>query len=235
MTEHSTWLLRAGYRLRRLKSHLAGESEPGRLPFDWSQAPETRLDVVAHAISATNATRYLEIGCNEDTLFSSVSCALKVGVDPVRGGTHRMTSDAFFATNTETFDVVFIDGLHIYDQVRRDIDNALGVLAPGGVIGLHDCLPLTWKHQAVPRQSHAWNGDVWKAVMEFKARDDVDLRVIAIDQGVGVVCKRANTDRQSFDITDWADLPFGVLRHHYKRLGIIGFNDLPGFLNGDAG
>lgn len=32
----------------------------------------------------------------------------------MRGGTHRMTSDAFFATNEEQFDLVFIDGLHHY-------------------------------------------------------------------------------------------------------------------------
>lgn len=35
-----------------------------------------------------------------------------VGVDPLLGGTHRMTSDAFFAANTEHFDLIFIDGLH---------------------------------------------------------------------------------------------------------------------------
>ena len=76
---------------------------------------------------------YLEIGCANNDLFDAVMAGRKVGVDPLRGGTHRLTSDVFFAgCGGEPFDVVFIDGLHLYDQVRRDLDGALGVLKPGG-------------------------------------------------------------------------------------------------------
>jgi hypothetical protein len=32
-----------------------------------------------------------------------------VGVDPEQGGSARMTSDEFFAENTDKFDLVFID------------------------------------------------------------------------------------------------------------------------------
>ena len=55
---------------------------------------------------------YLEIGCADNDLFDAVMAGRKVGVDPLRGGTHRLTSDAFFAGyDGEPFDVVFIDGL----------------------------------------------------------------------------------------------------------------------------
>ena len=45
--------------------------------------------------------RYLEIGVFQDTVFNSIPLTLdkKIGVDPVKGGTHRMTSDEFFKIN----------------------------------------------------------------------------------------------------------------------------------------
>ena len=54
----------------------------------------------------------------------------------------NMRSDEFF----ERFDgsspnVVFVDGDHSYEQAKRDFENALGILAPGGIIFLHDTWP----------------------------------------------------------------------------------------------
>ncbi|MBP0574550.1 class I SAM-dependent methyltransferase, partial [Mycobacterium tuberculosis] len=89
----------------------------------------------------------------------------------------RMTSDAFFATNTENFDVVFIDGLHEYAQVRRDVVHALGCLAAGGWIALHDMLPRGWREQHVPRLSRSWNGDCWKIAVELSHSPDVEFRI----------------------------------------------------------
>jgi len=37
---------------------------------------------------------------------------------------NKATSDAFFKENTETFDFIYIDGDHRYDQVKRDWDNS---------------------------------------------------------------------------------------------------------------
>lgn len=39
---------------------------------------------------------YLEIGCKDNSTFDRVKVAKKVGVDPNRGGTLRMTSDQYF-------------------------------------------------------------------------------------------------------------------------------------------
>ena len=60
-----------------------------------------------------------------------------------------MTSDEFFSQNKETFDLIFIDGLHIHEQVLKDIDNSLNVLNENGVILLHDCLPAKIWHQTI--------------------------------------------------------------------------------------
>ena len=86
----------------------------------------------------------------------------KVGVDPYSGGNFRGTSDEFFSKNNEKFDCIFIDGLHEYEQVCRDISNSLKILNKNGIILLHDCLPSTINQQAVPRYKAVWNGDVWK-------------------------------------------------------------------------
>lgn len=54
-----------------------------------------------------------------------------------------MTSDDFFASNTRTFDLVFIDGLYEAHQVLKYINNALRFLNPNGTILMHDCNPLS--------------------------------------------------------------------------------------------
>ena len=50
-----------------------------------------------------------------------------------------MTSDKFFKDN-EKFDIIFIDGLHTFEQTIKDIDNSIKFLRDKGVILIHDCL-----------------------------------------------------------------------------------------------
>ena len=52
-----------------------------------------------------------------------------------------MTSDEFFENNEIYFDCIFIDALHIYEQVRKDILNSVKFLNTHGIIIIHDCLP----------------------------------------------------------------------------------------------
>ena len=158
----------------------------GVFDYDWDNIPFDRKAVVNRLMAATPEGDYLEIGCAGDDLFRAVMAGRKVGVDPQRGGTHRMTSDTFFATyEGAKFDVVFIDGLHHYDQVRRDFDGALNVLKPGGWIAIHDMLPRDWFEEHVPQiRTRGWTGDGWKVAFELLASDDIDFRLLALDHGV---------------------------------------------------
>ena len=66
-----------------------------------------------------------------------------------------MPSDEFFANRAAAsdrtpYDLVFIDGLHVADQVERDIVNSLLNLAPAGTIVLHDCNPTTESARPTP-------------------------------------------------------------------------------------
>jgi hypothetical protein len=47
-------------------------------------------------------------------------------------------SDDFFASNTDLFSFIYIDGDHRYEQVKKDITNAFQVLLKGGIIWCDD-------------------------------------------------------------------------------------------------
>ncbi len=151
-----------------------------------------RLDLINKIIIDFQLNSYLEIGCDQDEVFSKVVIKNKVGVDPVSGGSIRLTSDAFFKKNTDFFDLIFIDGLHEYSQVKKDIVNSLKVLTPKGIILIHDCMPLSFLDQAIPRGQRKWNGDVWKSIVELRTRNDVFTCVGCFDQGIGMILKRKN-------------------------------------------
>jgi SAM-dependent methyltransferase len=190
--------------------------------YDWAEIPFDRATVVKRLVSLTEAPRYLEIGCAANLLFDQVSAARKVGVDPAQGGTHRMTSDAFFAANREAFDVVFIDGLHHYDQVRRDIEGALKVVRPGGWIALHDMFPRDWIEEHVPQiATSRWTGDGWKTAFELIATPGVDFRLVAIDHGVGIIRvlheSASLADRQ----VELAPARFDWFRAHFDELPVV--------------
>jgi hypothetical protein len=154
---------------------------------DWSGFDNNRVALVNLLTAQFPACDYLEIGCDRNQLFHAVNAAHKTGIDPARGGNVRTTSDAFFRANTNKFDVVFIDGLHTYEQVHRDIVYSLACLKPGGWIAMHDLLPRNWREEHVPRISRKWTGDVWKVAIELVAAKDVDFRIVNIDHGVGVL------------------------------------------------
>ncbi len=118
----------------------------------------TRHDVIIRLLGLFEAPAYLEIGVNKGETFHRVTAARKVAVDPrflfdaaaaaERGhaGTeyHEVASDVFFSGQSGRvgrFDVIFLDGLHTFEQTLRDLLNATAVLKPGGLIVIDDVLP----------------------------------------------------------------------------------------------
>lgn len=194
----------------------------GFFDHDWSRIEGDRQAVVRRLIAATGARSYLEIGCAENLLFDTVEAARKVGVDPVQGGTRRMTSDAFFAGNRERFDVVFIDGLHLYDQVRRDVANALAVVPASGWIALHDMYPRDWIEEHSPQISTSrWTGDPWKVGFELTITQGVEFRLLAIDHGVGVVRVLKDGAILADRRAELAGKRFAWFREHFAELPVI--------------
>lgn len=114
--------------------------------FEYENKPYNRLSLISLAISKVILKKgyddcsYLEIGCFDNKAFDTVPLPLsqKIGVDPLRGGTHRMTSDEFFSKNKKFFDVIFIDGSHFFDNVFRDCKNSWPILKKNGILILDD-------------------------------------------------------------------------------------------------
>ena len=186
-----------------------------------------RQDIVQEIINLKNFKSYLEIGTFKDELFNYVKCEKKVGVDPVSGGTIRATSDQFFRDNKEKFDCVFIDGLHEYQQVKKDIVNSLKFLNENGVILLHDCLPNNYYEQATPRCQWIWNGDVWKAIVECRSIKDIDVYTCYADYGIGIIFKRTNRNLLDYFSKDYSKLKFEEYFHKNRKLmNIIEYDEL---------
>ena len=158
-----------------------------------------RWDLINYFNAIYKFKSYLEIGCDDNQLFSKIEIPQKIGVDPVSGGNFRGKSDDFFSTNEKKFDLVFIDGLHEYQQVKKDILNSIKYLNDEGVILIHDCLPDSMAKQAVPRYKLQWNGDVWKAIVDLRQNADLEIFTCEIDQGIGIIKKNKNTSILKID------------------------------------
>ncbi len=209
-----------------LAKQFSAHADPRKFDWNWREINFNRVALVNYVVSRLpRDASYLEIGCARNVLFDAVPLADKTGVDPVAGGTERMTSDAFFETNAKLFDFVWIDGLHEYQQVHRDLENSLRFMKPGGWIGLHDLLPRHWKEEHMPRISAGWTGDVWKVAFEIMRTHGLDFRIVFIDHGVGLV-KVAPDHAPLADLRDeLAEARFGYLYENVSELPLRSWDE----------
>ena len=218
--------LKQKYKLNNFLNLLIKERFKKKLNFNWNNYPQ-RFEVINKIIKKKNYKNYLEIGCFKDENFKEIIIERKVGVDPVSGGTIRSTSDNFFKTNNKIFDIIFIDGLHYFDQVKKDIENALEALSERGIIIIHDCLPSRIRDQMIPRSHEHWNGDVWKVVVEFRTKINVDVYTCMADEGLGIIFKKKNLNRLKLDLKDFKKLKFEDYYYNYSKfMNIISHEEL---------
>lgn len=103
----------------------------------------------------------------------------------------------------EPFDLIFIDGLHTAEQVKKDFENALKILSPNGFIVLHDCNPLKEEHTIVPRPTPTghWNGDVYKFAFAFY--ESPHVYTVDIDNGCMVIQKKDGLRWKGVEYLNW--------------------------------
>jgi hypothetical protein len=214
------------YLFKRFLYYVYGEKFFKRLDYEWKNYP-SRIEIIKKIIKRENYKSYLEIGCDNDENFSQITLKDKVGVDPLKGGTIRMTSDEFFFKNKKNFDIVFLDGLHTYEQTIKDINNSLKVLNNKGVILIHDCLPKKIWNQIVPRMYGHWNGDVWKAIVHSRTYDHADTYTCIADHGLGVVFKRKNRNPLILNLKNLKKLKFSdYYNNHNKYMNLVSHEKL---------
>ncbi len=119
---------------------------------------------------------YLEIGVSRGRSLRLARCRA-IGVDPAYRLDHQLppdttfvqaTSDEFFATRAPTLldgarpDLIFIDGMHLFENAFRDFINAEKVAPRHGLIIIDDVIPNHPAQAARERRTKFWTGDVWK-------------------------------------------------------------------------
>lgn len=184
-----------------------------------------RFEIINFLLASfrNRSTKYLEIGVrdpndNYNKVISDFKYSLDSGIEfksnPVD---FKMNSDEFFdhiengkiLNRDIKFDVIFIDGLHLANQVEKDIKNSLKFLNDDGFIVLHDCNPPTEFNTI---ESHGyklspalgyWNGTTWKAFFKYSQKEEVHTCCIDTDWGIGIISKK-----MSFGNTKIVDNPF---------------------------
>lgn len=181
--------------------------------------PRMRFSIINSLIERFAYRRYLEIGVERFACWQHIVCETKHCVDPgVRAATFPITSDAFFAQNREQYDIIFIDGLHLEEQVLRDVANSLACLSPGGSIVMHDCNPETeYETRDIPAFDNGgiWLGTTWRAWVVLRStRPDLAMAVVDTDFGCGVVRRGS----QALYVPPPGDLTYATLVRDRKRM-----------------
>lgn len=153
-----------------------------------------RDGVLQNLLKLFEKPNYLEIGVDKGHTFHKLVATKKTAVDPLFSfdiesakinpennncSYYQLTSDSYFFCKNplEKFDVIFIDGLHTFEQTLRDLLNSINSLSDGGIIVIDDVIPASyaaslpslnqsrafWEATANPDGS--WMGDVYKVIM----------------------------------------------------------------------
>ena len=92
--------------------------------------------------------------------------------------------------DSNKLDICLVDGWHTYDCTIRDLTLAYDLLADGGVLVVHDCLPPTELMASPVWRPGSWCGVAYKAFLDFVlARNDFDYCTVNVDYGCGIIVK----------------------------------------------
>jgi len=171
--------------------------------------------------------RYLEIGVLCGWTFFEVDAWLKVGVDPipqfdlrnyygayyearVRGKemfVYPYSSDDFFAKKIvgfDSFDLIFVDGMHEHLQCWRDMRNGMTLLKDDGLMYVHDVNPKDslavtpfselYAEHLIIKDSREWNGDIYKCLVWLDAIKAKYSTILDVSEGLAVLPKQTLPD-----------------------------------------
>ena len=93
-------------------------------------------------------------------------------------------------------------------------------------------MPKNYYYQAVPRCQYEWNGDTWKAFVEFRTKENIDAYCCYADQGIGIILKRKNVNKLSLNIKDFSKFNFNKYVENYNSyLNLVEYSDLIKIIN----
>jgi hypothetical protein len=221
------------------------------LTFNEMNKSPKRTDIINYLVEKFSFKKYLEIGVrNPDDNFNKINCENKFSVDPgleyeMNPVDFKMTSDEFFKRlrNGELdipketkFDLIFIDGLHLADQVDLDIKNSIEYISDNGFIVLHDCNPPSEFHARESyyfKKSPAdiyWNGTTWKAFCKHRSNSELSSICIDTDWGIGIFSKKDIFNRLDKNINPYFE--FYIFNNRRKEmLNLVSFSEFKNIIN----
>jgi hypothetical protein len=151
------------------------------------------------------------------------------------GGVYHLTSDIFFKYKNKNlkFDIIFIDGHHTYEQLQKDVINALSSLNDNGIIFIHDLLPRNHLESSEIQKSLIWHGAIWKVAVELSEHPDLIFKIVNIDRGLGILRKK-NYKKYIDKTEELRDKNFNDFLFYYKKkLPIVNCSEGFSFINQD--
>lgn len=152
-------------------------------------------DVLADCHRLLQPALYLEIGVEEGRSLSRAR-GPALGLDPCPGLTlmapldpHARllttSSDAFFRDQAERLlqprpELVFIDGMHLFEFALRDFRNVERDASPTTLVLIDDIFPCHPTQAERRRRSGAWTGDIWK-LHQILRETRPDLTLLALN------------------------------------------------------
>jgi hypothetical protein len=142
----------------------------------------SQLDLIISLIKTTGCEKYLELGIWTGGHISEIHkyCNYCLGIDNVDRRNcfdydfKLCTTDEFFQSNKEMFDIIFIDADHNFESVKKDFINSLKILNKFGLILMHDTDPM-YQDYIVPE----YCGDSYK-IINWIEENYKDLNVITL-------------------------------------------------------
>ena len=178
---------------------------------------KNRVDIINHLIKKMGYKEYLEVGVYKGEVFNTIKIN-KTGVDLDCDidNVLNMSSNDFFEDNSNLYDLIFIDGDHNYNQVKLDVENALSILTPNGMVVMHDTCPTKRKHVEPKKDEiQEWCGESFKVAAEYNKMDGFSVITWAQDFGVTIIRTGNDYDLISFDY----DINFyNLLKYKYEMV-----------------
>jgi hypothetical protein len=217
-----------------------------------------RSEVISQFLNLNKESSYLEIGVNQGVTFNAIEANRKVAVDPQfmfdtlaytipdKVEFFEVCSDEYFAlaqAEDVKFDVIYLDGLHTFEQTLRDLLNAFSVIKPHGVVILDDVIPnsfdaslsdvdeafvirsLAAQIGAVWHFDGSWMGDVYKVVFFLKSfMQQYSYATVLENHGQTVIWQQTRPAK-SVGLQTVQEISFLDYRHTITKRSI--FNIMP--------
>jgi predicted O-methyltransferase YrrM len=195
LTAHPVWnqRLQCEFWLTMTPGRFAGVGYSNLNLYQELRWTTSVADIINELLTAGAGRRFAEVSMDgASPYFDAVVADSKVSVS-YRPKTDACSEEHFLATEPPDggYDVIFIDTWHEAKHSLDVIERCLPKLSAAGVVVVHDSDPPTAWHQRPADEFEPgwdWNGQVWRAVVEFRIRHpQCEVFTVDTDWGCTVI------------------------------------------------